>query len=166
MSSRIDLRHRQARIGRSGSFWHGSNQYETVDWTNGFSVFAWHAPHQSLVAMLASIRSSLDHPVETAYTGVRPANCIASSVTATIVTSFKFRLCLSPLWFAHDPDNVTPAAAWRFNHCEDHRLVIGSSQINHRQAVTRVTVHLCVIIEWVTSKLWIVLNDYARLLLI
>lgn len=72
------------------------NQSGTGDRTSGFSVFAWHARHQSLVAVLASIRSSLDHPVETAYTNVRPANCIASSVTATIVTSFKFRLCLSP----------------------------------------------------------------------
>lgn len=65
------------------------NQAGISDRTSGSGVFAWHAQHQSLVATLASIRSSLDHPVETVYTDVRPANCIAFSVTATIVTSFK-----------------------------------------------------------------------------
>lgn len=63
------------------------------DQTSGFGVFAWHVrPSKPGLAALASIRSSLDHPVETACTGgrkARPANCIALSVTATIVTSFK-----------------------------------------------------------------------------
>lgn len=143
-SSCVDFRYWEG--GREGrGRWRGVHQQigqpggvrpEWAIGTNGFGVFAWHARHQSPVATLASIRSSLDHPVETAV--YRREGCQlyrVLSVTTTIVTSFKVSLCLSPLWFVHDTDNVTPTAAWRFNHREDCRSVIGSCQINHRQSL-------------------------------
>lgn len=112
---------------------------------------------------------SLDHPVETTYTDVRPANCIMYRVLCNCHYCYvvQSRLCLSPLWFAHDPDNVMPAAVWRFNHREDHRF--GYRQFPDKSStgrVTLVTVHLRAIVEWIASKLRIVRSSHAGLLLI
>lgn len=127
----IYFRHREAS---AGLVWPGMS-----DRTSGFGVFAWHVRHQSAIATLVSIRSSLNHPSKPHIPmwGLPIVLCIASSVTATIVTSFKVAFA-----FLRCDLRTTPITSRQRPHddlitAKTTVSVIGSSQINHRQAVWR-----------------------------
>lgn len=113
------------------------NQARMSDRMSGSGVFAWHAQHQSLVATLASIRSSLDHPVEIRvyWREACQLYLVLCNCHSPLLRRSKSSLPFSVVICGPDSDNVMSATAWRFNHCKDHRSVIGSFQINHRQAV-------------------------------